>query len=398
MSQLDQALRQFEAVEANLVKLENLWNLLQNNIPEGIVFGVNPDYEDACRSYEHILTGLPLIDGWKPTSLPCSLDEIAQDRLDAHQVGVLEFEIEVERRIQEPGKELREYRFHFNQKRRKLVQNTVLEISHEIDQVLDRLQKIYPVDYKYEPVCKKIEDADWQILRNKIKQIDVLLGSSVPRTQGWNDIKRHISYAQINDLRDIVLYDWPSIKKGFQVSLYTANEPISVEINDLAELVASKPSGSISTRLNWEKLSAENFERLIFNLLTSEKQSYQNPEWLMHTNAPDRGRDLSVYRVYQDQLSGTIRKRIIIQCKHWLTKSVPPSEIIVLQGQVKLWEPPRVDILVIATTGRFTSDAVSYVEKHNQSDSAMTIELWPESHLESILASNPALVAEFGLR
>ncbi|MEH2091602.1 restriction endonuclease [Nostoc sp.] len=411
MSQLDEALRKFEAAEANLVKLEKLWDLLIKNIPNGINFGPNPVYEDTCRSYEHILTGIPLIDGWKPTMLPCDLDEIAQGRLDAHEVGLLEIELEVDRRIEQPGKELREYRFRFNQKRRNLIQNLVLQNSNEIDELLDKLQKSYPIDYKdkidyeneedikvvQEITKKKIEDTDWQILCNKIKQIDVLLGSSVSRPPKWSDMQRHISYAQINDLRDIVQFDWPSVKKGIKVSLYTTNEPIPVEINDLAELVASNPSGSIITKLNWEKLSAENFERLIFNLVTLE-QSHENPEWLMHTNAPDRGRDVSVYRVHRDRLSGVIRRRIIIQCKHWLTKSISLPDVSALKDQVKLWEPPRVDILVIATTGRFTSDAVNYVEKHNQSDSAMTIELWPESHLETVLASNPDLVAEFGLR
>jgi hypothetical protein len=118
----------------------------------------------------------------------------------------------------------------------------------------------------------------------------------------------------------------------------------------------------------------------------------------MRTNASDKGRDLSVFKVHQDMLSGVTRKRVIIQCKHWLTKSVCPADISLVKDQVKLWEPPRIDILVIATTGRFTADAISMIERHNQSDSAMTIEMWPESHLEKILASKPALVAEFGLR
>ena len=89
---------------------------------------------------------------------------------------------------------------------------------------------------------------------------------------------------------------------------------------------------------------------------------------------------------------------MIIQCKHWLSKSVAPKNFSEVKEQVKLWEPPRIDILVIATTGRFTADAISLIERHNQSDSAMTIEMWAESHLERVLASNPALVAEFGLR
>jgi hypothetical protein len=411
MSQLDEALRQFEAIEANLVKLEKVWDLLQKNIPDGIVFGANPVYEDALRSYEHILTGLPLIDGWKPKTLPCDLDEIAQNRLDAHEVGELAIQIEVDRQIEQPGKEVREYRFRFNQKRRKLIHDKIVQVSTEIDQLLETLKEKYPIDYedtinydneedikRWQEISKnKIEDSVWKKFQENIKKIDILLGSSVKRPKGWNDINRHISYAKIHDLRDIIFYDWPSVKVGIQQSLYKSNEPIPVSIKDLGELVASNPSGNIITQLKWEKLDASDFERLIFNLVNLQP-SYENTEWLMHTNAPDRGRDLSVYRVYRDPLSGVIRQRIIIQCKHWLTKSISLQEISALKDQVKLWEPPLIDTLVIATTGRFTSDAVSFVERYNQSDSAMKIELWAESRLETLLSSNPALVAEFGLR
>jgi len=118
----------------------------------------------------------------------------------------------------------------------------------------------------------------------------------------------------------------------------------------------------------------------------------------MKTNAPDRERDLAVYRVLKDPLGGILRHQVIIQCKHWQSKSVTPKEIATLKEQMKLWEPPRgVDIHVISTTGRFTSDAVDVIEKHNQSDSALRIEMWPESHPERLLASRPAIIAEFGL-
>ena len=65
---------------------------------------------------------------------------------------------------------------------------------------------------------------------------------------------------------------------------------------------------------------------------------------------------------------------------------------------MELWQPPRVDVLVVATTGRFTTDAVSLVERHNQSDNALHIEMWPDSHLEGRLAAKPHLVGQFGLR
>ena len=65
---------------------------------------------------------------------------------------------------------------------------------------------------------------------------------------------------------------------------------------------------------------------------------------------------------------------------------------------MKLWDSPRVDILIIATSGRFTTDAIELVEKENQSDSALRIEMWANSHLEMLLARRPSIIAEFKLR
>ena len=162
-------------------------------------------------------------------------------------------------------------------------------------------------------------------------------------------------------------------------------------------LVNTRPKGPVATQLKWENLSDSEFERLIFALISSEP-SYENPEWLMQTNAPDRGRDLSVTRVTNDPLSGTLRQRVIIQCKHWLTKSVGAAEVAKLKEQMVLWTPPRVDVHVIATSGRFTADAVSVIERHRDADTALRIEMWPESHLERLLASRPGIIAEFRLR
>ena len=43
-------------------------------------------------------------------------------------------------------------------------------------------------------------------------------------------------------------------------------------------------------------------------------------------------------------------------------------------------------------------DAVEAIETHNASGNAPKLEMWPESHLERLLAARPALIAEFGLR
>ncbi len=187
------------------------------------------------------------------------------------------------------------------------------------------------------------------------------------------------------------------MKRGLERAIYTDEDPIPVTVSDLGELVASNPKGDVVTELKWENLLPKDFERLLFNLIT-DTSGYENPEWLTHTNAPDDGRDLSVYRVQSDKLSGVTRYRVIIACKHWTSKSVDLSEVSTLKGQMALWEPPRIDILILATSGRFTTQALHWIEKHNHSDSSLKIEMWPGTHFEWLLAQRPALIAEFGLR
>lgn len=148
--------------------------------------------------------------------------------------------------------------------------------------------------------------------------------------------------------------------------------------------------------LKWERLTPERFERLIFNLI-STTENYENPKWSTKTNAPDRGRDLSVTRVVKDQLGDTMFQRVIIQCKHWLKKSLSTNDIIFLRHQIKLLEPPNVDVCVIASSGLVTDNVTEWVRKENDSDTRLRIELWERKHLEMLLASRQDLLVGYGL-
>jgi hypothetical protein len=393
-SPLNAALRHFEAAEANLIKLEKVLGEIVSAIPQEIAFVDNQEYESNCRSFYALLNCLPKIGGWRPNIVLMDLDDIAQNRLDAKEVGEIECEIWFERQIGEPARLLRDYRFRFNQKRRELIRESLIELIDLIDGNLRNLSRLLIGNSESN---RSIGDPEFEILKTNIAQIGMLLGSTVAKPERWFDMHRHMRFGMEGDLHDIIEHDWPSVKAGLRKSLYGEKEPIPAEVDDLETLVSEKPRGPVATQLKWDHLTEDNFERLIFTLISSE-HGYENSEWLMKTNAPDRGRDLSVQRVYADPLGGTIRQRVIIQCKHWLTKSVGCAEVTALRDQMKLWEPPRVDVHVIATSGRFTSDAVSMIEKHNQSDTALRIEMWPESHLERLLASRPAIIAEFSLR
>jgi len=394
MSELDSALRVFEAAQANLEKLERLVDHIRELTPEGITFDSEPKYEDAVRSFKHILDSLPTIDGWKPRCVPPDLDEIAQYRLDADMIGEPEVLIDLQRNIEEPSKELREYRFRFDLKRRALIRIEVAKLTKEVTETLIALEK----ECKRRRSSTKLEgNPRWEKLNALIAQIDTLIGSSVSRPKRWGDLSRHLSFAEVQDLNDIATLDWPEVSLAITQKLYRVDDPLPVDAKDLSDVVNAKPTGTVATALAWDRLSSEDFERLVFALI-SNQTGYENPEWLMATPAPDRGRDLSVVRATNDPLTGTQRERIIIQCRHWLSRSVSTSDVSTLRDQMQLWEPPRIDELIIATSGRFSADAVSLIEKNNQSNTSLKIQMWPESHLERLLAARPGLIADFGLR
>lgn len=391
-SPLTNALRQFEATEANLAKAERLLSEAQGLIPTGIVFGGNADYDGRCRSLSAIERHLPFIDGWKPSLDMMDLDDIAQWRLDAAEASMPEMEISLYREIEKPSRELTEYRFRFDRARRALVRDAVIGLINSVDVCLQQLGN----ELRGLASNQKAAEPRWEMLRNHLAQIETLLGSSAERPDGWSTLRRHAAFAMVCDFEDIRNRDWPTVKPPLQKNLYGDDEALPVEAIDLSELVAAKPLGPVTAKLKWSNLTDEDFERLIFSLI-SNTPGYENPTWLTQTRAPDRGRDLSVFRVVTDPLLGTTRNRMIVQCRH-RQSSVTPTHVALLREQMGLWGDPRVDVLVIATTSRFTVDAVSVIETNNTSDRALRIEMWPDSHLEALLARNPALIAQFSLR
>lgn len=393
-SPLNNALRQFEAVDANLGKADRLLEQLMAKIPQGIMFGTTAEYDQTWREFHDIVAALPALDGYKCEAYAMPLDEIAQARLDASELNDIDITISTESRIQETPKQLGEYRYRFNKMRRALVRDAISEVVDRADQ---RVRSLAAEPEPDEYTAAKIDLPDFLGLKDDVAELGMLLGSTISKPPRWSDLTRHLAFGQQGDLQDIVKHDWPAVSAGLRKVTYAENESLPVEVQDLADLVKARPTGRVATRLNWAALDDEGFERLIFSLIASTR-GYENAQWLMHTNAPDRGRDLSAERVFADPLAGTARLRAIIQCKHWQKKSFNVADFALLKEQVKLWEPPRVDICVVASSGRFSPDAVSAIEKHNQSDTGLRFEMWPESHLERLLAMRPDLIGEFGLR
>src|SRR5260370_13198744 len=377
MTTLHAALQEFEAAEANLEKLERVWEKIAPDISVGgPAFGAPPKYDELCLAFRGILPALPAIGGVRVEDHLYDFDAVGQMRFDAREVGEIEAHVSVENALEKQGKRLREYRFLLNAKRRELVRGRMLTLMDDVDEIL----RLLLPSLEGAEVNESVPEPNWSRLKDAVQEIATLLGSN-PKPPGWGTLMRHLHFGQMADLSDIHRTDWPAVKGGLRVGIYGEHDPVPVGVTDLEDIVAARPQGPVTSKLHWSVLTDEEFERLMFSLI-GETPGYDTPHWLQRTKASDRGRDLSVERVDTYPLQGLRRHRIIIQSKHCLSRSVNADDVSDVRSQMELWQPPRVDGLIIATTGRFTADAIALVEQNNQADRALYISMWPVCLLE----------------
>ena len=379
---------------ANLELLQGLWKRYEEHIPTSSAFGLDtPEMHQIRREFADIAASLPAIDGELLAIELSPLDDISQMIWDYMEIGE---EIEGYRASQEeayaPKKHLDDYQYRVIKRRRILVRNRVEEVVSMVD---DLLRSVVETSGGHElPGGHEFPEGvdGWVRLRELTGELDRLRGAEVLSGTRIRELRRHMRFAEPCDLSDIVREDWPSVRSAL-IDLVFEGEPLPVEVEDLGDLVRSKPTGSVTSRLAWGQIDEGDFERLIFDLLWSAK-TYENVEWLMKPNAPDRGRDISADRVSKDDLSTTRRLHVLFQCKHWQSRSIGISEIQTLLAEVELWSK-NFSVVVIVTSGRFTQDAVEWRERREIKGEYPAVEFWPDSHLEHLLASRPALRSQY---
>lgn len=388
--ELNELLAAMDATAANLQKLDLVWLRAQGMIPISPGQGSSPEYDDLCRIWIHLLTGLPLIDGWTVSVELPDANEIGRRYFDEWSSG--EQDLSLGEDVARPGKELSEYRYRLNKSRRSASRARLQALEEKIEIALPR---VFTGISRYS--TDLVNSSDSQLVETLIKEVDRLMGDATERRGRWGDLHRHLAFGQGHDWHDISEFDWPSVKEDLAAAYYSESDPLPVPAIDLGTLASSGPVGSATTALAWEAIDATGFERLLFDLFKSFPK-YQNVQWLTKTQANDRGRDLSAELVLDDGTGGVRTERIIIQAKHWATKSVGMADVSGNLAAMKLWEPPTVRTLIIATSGHFSTDAIDFVERHNQGANVPTIDLWPQSRLENLLAQKPHLIASHGLR
>lgn len=388
--ELDELLTAMDRTAANLAKLEHVWERAAPFIPTGPTRGSHPEYEDLCRTWMDLLAGLPPIDGWTITDGLPDIDALGQSYIDYFEIGEPGFVVDVAG--EQPGKDLAEYRFRLHRARRRAARERLQQLTAVIDSALLGLLSGVPRDSQ-----DQLEGPEVDQINAAIGEIERLMGDTAQRRGRWGDLHRHLHFGQGHDWHDIHEFDWPGVRLDVEAAAFSDTDPLPVPDIDLGHAAAGHLSGTATIALTWDRLDDDGFERLLYDLLRDFPE-HQNVQWLMQTRAPDRGRDLSLERVLQDSTGGVRTERVIVQAKHWLRRSVGPADVAATLAGTKLWQPPVVRGLVIATSGRFSADAVAWAEQHNQTGAAPFIELWPESRLETLLAQKSYLAAAHGLR
>jgi hypothetical protein len=387
---LEELLRAMDRTAANLSKLDSVWERAKPFIPTGPQRGSDPQCDDLRAAWADLLPGLPQIDGWTITEPLPDIDDMGQAFIDYLDIG--EPPTTVLAAGDKPGADLAAYRYRLDRARRRAARRRLEQLVSTVDAALP----LALVGTEQDAV-KRLENEHTERIEIAIREIARLLGEDAKDIDRWWDLLRHMRFSQGHDWHDIVELDWPAVRAGIEAKSLGDSDPLPVPDIDLGQAASGNLTGAATLALPWGRLSDDGFERLLYDLLRDIPE-HQNVEWLMQTRAPDRGRDLSMERVLQDGSGGVRMERVIVQAKHWLSRSVNAAAVSETATAGKLWGPPLVRGIVIATSGRFTADAVSWAERHNSEGNAPYIELWPDSRLETLLAQRPHIAAAHGLK
>lgn len=387
---LEELLRAMDRTAANLSKLESVWERARPFIPDGPQRGSHPAYEDLAMAWADLLPGLPPIDGWTITDPLPDIAAMGQSFIDFVEIG--ELPDAVRAAGEKPGVDIAAYRYRLDRARRRAARGRLEQLLSTVDAALPVALKGVARDS-----LAILQNDQTEQIEAAVGEIARLLGEAAEDTGRWWDLHRHMRFSQGHDWHDIVEFDWPAVRADITAKALGDSDPLPVPDIDLGQAASGHLTGPATLALPWERLDDDGFERLLYDLLRSIPE-HENVQWLMQTRAPDRGRDLSLDRVLRDGSGGVRTERVIVQAKHWRSRSVNAAAVVETLTAGKLWSPPLVRGIVIATSGRFTADAVSWAERHNAEGTAPYIDLWPESRLETLLAQRPHIAAAHGLK
>ncbi|HEX8509250.1 MAG TPA: hypothetical protein VF635_07105 [Propionibacteriaceae bacterium] len=278
----------FDRTSANVAKLEAVLDRAQPYMPSmSSVSGSDPEYDDLARAWVDLLPGLRPIDGWTVTAQLPDIDDLSHTFMQYMEIGE-PAPFSVYEDVERPARELAHYKYRLNRARRRASRERLRTLIEMIDAGLPVL-----LDGVARDSQEVLRDELADNLRDAVAEIERLMADTASRQGRWSDLHRHLHFGEGHDWHDIREFDWPSVKADVETGTLAELDPLPVPEIDLGEAAGGRLTGVANTGLPWDRLSPDDFERLLYNLL-QEIPEYQNVQWLMKTQASDRGRDLSL--------------------------------------------------------------------------------------------------------
>jgi hypothetical protein len=94
--------------------------------------------------------------------------------------------------------------------------------------------------------------------------------------------------------------DWPAFRPHVELAVYGEEDPVPVEVADLADLATVGP-GRVPATIRWDRIGPDGFERLLARLL-DQSGAYLSITRFMNVKA--------------DGLLAERHERVIVQAKH----------------------------------------------------------------------------------
>lgn len=375
--------------EKNLNQLQAVLDRAIPILPDGPEVFSSPEYEDLQRQWKAGIAQVPPIEGFRITEELPDIETVGWAFVESAETGMPP--VSVIEAVNQPGRQLGKYRFHFGVAKRRLVKQRTEELVDKAERCIAEIAQTVNVDSR-EPII----DDRTETVKGAIDEIESLLSDRLSKRGRWSDLRRHLGYSESHDWIDIRMLDWPSVKADIIEAMSISPDPLEVPDFDLGVL-AKNPTGSISTLgFDWQRITYQDFERLLFDLLSS-LEGYENVQWLTDVNAPDRGRDIYLDRMLRDASGSCRYERVIVQAKHYPGRSVQPQDIIKAVSAADSWAGAPVRWIIFATSGNFTDAAIDTVNGRNQRET-LQLETWNRSFLERLLNQHPQLIDDYGLR
>lgn len=181
---------------ANLAKLEDVWARAESFMPKGPAAGSDSEYDDLCRAWTDLLSGLPPIDGWTITGQLPDIDQMGRAFVNYFEID--EPPIALYADAEQPDKDLAEYRYRLARARRRAGRERLRELVALMENGLPVL--VAGVERASRVV---LTGAMADELRAAVGEIERLMGNTKRQSNRWSDLHRHLAFGEGHDWHDI---------------------------------------------------------------------------------------------------------------------------------------------------------------------------------------------------